>query len=196
VTFARLKCRTPTKFVLPEKSNSMSIKSMMRFLCLLLLIVVSVTINGARCSANPPILQAPLPVDALTAQYEQINDAILKHDLDRIMYYFTDDFTEVNSSGTLVDRDQERKEYSSELSKIKSMDIRYQIQNYVVTAAGTSCDVHFHMEGVGIKRVLFMKLQGNFTNDLIVHDLWVSTPDGFRLKSRQTLLDETKIQTE
>lgn len=158
-------------------------------------VLTSIICAPLRCSAEPPKQADDATTLAISTQYAQINDAILKHDVDKIMSYFTSDFTEVNSTGALVDRDQERKEYESQLEKIKSMEIHYSIENCDLTPSGTCCDVKFHMDGVGFKRVLFMKIQGAFTNDLMVHDVWVPTPDGLRLKSRQCLLDETKIES-
>jgi len=141
---------------------------------------------------------SPLPNDqtasvAISQQYAQINDAITKHDVDKIMSYFTDDFTEVNVSGAIVNRDQERKDYTSKLSTIKSMVIHYSIDDCNSSPFGTYCDVKFHIEGVGFKKILFMKIVGTFTNDLVVRDFWIATPDGPRLKSRQTFVDETKV---
>ncbi len=145
------------------------------------------------CAEQPHPSQVSLSTPPVTAQYAQINDAILTRNVDKIMSYFTDDFTEVNSAGATVNRDQERKDYQDEFGKIKSMDVHYTIQDVEPTANGTYCEVKFHMDGVGFKKILFVKVQGTFTNDLMVRDLWVPTSSGWRLKSRQCLLNETKV---
>jgi hypothetical protein len=151
------------------------------------------TAHPTSAGANPQkALDAP-PIGLVTENYASINDAFMKHDIDRIMSYFTSDFTEVTSTGATVNRDQERKEYQSQLSKIKSMTCRFDIQDFTPCTAGAYCDLKIHTDGIGFKRVMFMKIQGNFTNDLVVHDLWVNTPIGWRLKSRLTLLDQTKV---
>jgi hypothetical protein len=140
-----------------------------------------------RCLADTTKTQDAALTNTIPAQYAQINDAIVKHNVDKIMSYFSDDFTEVKSSGAVVNREEERKDYEQELGKIKTMQLHYSIENCNTTASGIYCDVHFHVDGVGVKRVLFVKVQGNFTNDLVVHDLWVPTQAGWRLKSRQCL---------
>ena len=148
---------------------------------------------SALCCGTPAKAENSIQPIAVAAQYAQINDAIIKHNLDKLMSFFTPDFIETNSTGAMVNRDQERKEYDSQLNKIKSMQIDYTVQNIADTPAGTMCDVKFHMTGVGFKRIMFMKIQGSFTNDLVVHDLWVATPQGLRLKSRLTILDDTRV---
>jgi len=173
--------------------NVMSLAPVSKMILILSVLATIAIFAFGRCSADPVKSQDIALINSVPAQYAQINDAIVKRDLDKIMSYFTDDFTEVNSTGSIVGREQERKAYQDELGKIKSMQIHYTIENVDNTANGTYCDVKFHMDGVGFKRVLFMKIQGTFTNDLMVHDLWVSTPTGWRLKSRQCLLDETKV---
>ena len=159
-------------------------------------LVISLTLGATQSFADTPKNDVPAATPSFVTQYQGINDAIVKRDVDKIMSYFTDDFTETNSVGATVDREQERKQYQSEFGKIKSMNVHYSIQDCIPTPAGTYCDVKFHLDGIGFKRILFMKVQGAFTNDLIVRDLWIQTADGPRLKSRLTLLDQTKINTE
>jgi hypothetical protein len=151
------------------------------------------TVGQFRNANATPVQKNQTPSDAINAQYAQINDAIIQHNLDKIMSFFTYDFSELNNAGAIVNRDQERKSYQSELGRIKSMQIHYIVQNCDTTPAGMTCVVRFHMDGIGFKRIMFMKLEGTFTNDLLVHDLWVPTPEGWKLKSRQTVLDQTKV---
>jgi hypothetical protein len=173
----------------------MAHSSMRTLVVIVLTIVTAISVATTKCFGSSPAVYVSVGNDAVARQYVQINDAIIKHDLNTLMSFFTSDFTEVNSSGAIVDRNEERKDYQNELAKIESMNIQYFIVDSNTTPAGTYCDVRFHMDGVGFKRILFMKVKGAFTNDLIVRDFWVTTPDGLRLKSRQTSLDETRIST-
>jgi len=109
------------------------------------------------------------------------------------MSYLTDDFTETSNAGVVVDREQERKVYAADLNKIKSMESHFSLKSFCACPDGAYCDLTIHSDGIGYKKVLFMKLQGPFTNDLVVHDLWVNTADGPRLKSRLTLVNQLKL---
>jgi ketosteroid isomerase-like protein len=145
--------------------------------------------------ADSPIAQTVMTPDEVTAEYSQLDNAVMKRDLDKIMSFFTDDFTELNADGQTVDREQERKDYQSRFNMIKSMTCRFDVQGISSAPGGNYCDLTIHMDGIGVKRVMFMRFQAAFTNELVVHDLWVNTPAGWRLKFRQTLKDHTVINT-
>jgi hypothetical protein len=176
-----------------EEKVVMHVESMKKFVLCCTALLAIFAFNTARSMADSPKDSDQITSSAITAQYSQINDAIVNHNLDRLMSFYTDDFTEINATGSIVNRDEERKAYQDELNRIKSMQIHYDVENCISTPTGTYCDVHFHMDGVGYKRILFLKINGTFSNDLTVHDLWVSTPVGIRIKSRQTIYDETKV---
>jgi len=63
-----------------------------------------------------------------------------------------------------------------------------------VAPDGIHVQMATHSSGTGVKRILFLNIKGTFTNDLRVNDVWVSTPDGWRLKSRLMLQDDSKVR--
>ncbi len=130
----------------------------------------------------------------IAAAYDQINAAYRRRDLGRVMSFFLPNYVETDAGGTARDRDQIRQQYQDWLKKIRTMRCRYVIQDLVATGDGDRVDMKMHTDGTGEKRVLFTRLRGTFTNDLVVRDLWVDTPEGWRLKRRQTLLDQTRIR--
>jgi hypothetical protein len=163
--------------------------------CVVVGIALSFVGHVALSNADPLSTPASVQAGAVTAEYNQMTDAFVKHDVDKIMSYFTDDFTEVTSAGATVDRSQERKEYKSQLSKIKSMSCHIDVEGFTPCAAGAYCDLKVHTDGVGIKKVMFMTFQGTFTNELVCRDFWIQTPSGWKLKSRQTITDDTKVNS-
>ena len=151
-----------------------------------------VLLAGSLQAATP----APDPAAARTAisvAYDGINDAFDRRDLPRMMSYFTTDYIDVDEKGARRGKDQERSDYQKRLGQIKTIQSRYTIDSLTPTAAGTLVEMRLHSEGIGEKRVLFAKLHGAFTNDLQVRDLWVNTPQGWRLQHRQTLQNDLKI---
>ena len=129
----------------------------------------------------------------IQAAYDGINSAFVQHDLGRFMAYFAPDYVSVDQSGEKRCKDQERHYYQDLLGRIKSMQSRFSIQRLTPTPSGTLVEVAMHSDGIGEKRILFAKLHASFTNDVAVRDLWVDTPEGWRLKSRQTLSNQTHI---
>ncbi len=77
---------------------------------------------------------------------------------------------------------------------MKSILSRYAIQSLAPAPGGMLAEMHMHSSGLGEKRILFAKLHGAFTDDLWVRDLWVSTPQGWRIQHRQTLKDDLHIR--
>ena len=109
------------------------------------------------------------------------------------MAYFTDDYIDIDEKGARLNKEQTRRGYEKQLGQLKSIESHYTIQNIAPAAGGTLVEMKMHSRGTGEKRVLFARLRGTFTNDLWVRDLWVSTPQGWRLKHRQTLQDDLHI---
>ena len=135
---------------------------------------------------------APVPAAAQAAiesGYGQINAAFAQHDLDRFMTFFTPDYKVIDEKGTTYTKEQTRQQYTDQLKQMKTMQSRYTVQNFTATPAGLEVEMKLHLQGIGEKRVLFMKLKGNYTDDLWVHDLWINTPQGWRIKFRKTVAD-------
>jgi len=130
---------------------------------------------------------------AIQAAYDQFSAAFDAHDLDRFMSFFSSDYTSTDPKGKPVSRDQTIKQFKEKRDQILTMRCQYAIQNLSQTADGVLVEMKMHSDGTGQKRVMFMKVRGTFTNDTIVRDLWVNTADGWRLKRRQTLQDDTRI---
>ena len=86
-------------------------------------------------------------------------------------------------------KEETRKQYAAQLKQVKTMQSRYTLQNFSASPAGVEVEMKLHTQGIGEKRVLFMKFKGSYTDDLWVHDLWVQTPQGWQIKARKTLSD-------
>ncbi|MDQ2799385.1 MAG: nuclear transport factor 2 family protein [Armatimonadota bacterium] len=146
-----------------------------------------------------PALAAPPPAApstdriAIQAVYDQLGAAFGQHDLARFMSYFTPDYIDVDEKGAHLSKEQTRRGYQDQLGQIKTMQSHYAIQSLTPTAGGTLVEMKMHSDGTGAKRILFAKLHANFTDDLWVRDLWVNTPQGWRLQHRQTLQDQLRI---
>ena len=121
----------------------------------------------------------------IQAAYDGISTAYESHDLDKFMSYFALDYTETDLKGAKLDRTAARKYYQDQLNKIKTMHSRYTFSDPMPVASGDQVEMKMHTDGTGEKRILFARFKGTFTNDLLVKDLWVETPQGWRLKSRQ-----------
>jgi len=130
---------------------------------------------------------------AIQAAYDGLSAAFSQHDLPRFMAYFTPDYIDIDEKGARLTKEQTRRGYQQQLGQIKTIRSRYAIQNLTLTAAGTLVEMRMHSDGMGEKRVLFAKLHAAFTNDLWVRDLWINTPQGWRLQRRQTLRDDLRI---
>ncbi len=129
----------------------------------------------------------------IQAAYDQFNTAFDSHDLDRFMSYFSPDFTGTDPAGKPVSRTETSKQFRERRNQILTMRCRYAMQNFTPTTDGVLVEMKMHSDGTGQKRVMFMKVRATFTNDTLVRDLWVNTANGWRLKRRQTLRDDTHI---
>jgi len=156
------------------------------------------TITLLLCAAAPALAAPPAPrlADRATIQaaYQGLNDAFSRHDLPRFMAYFTDDYIDTDEKGARLTKEQTRRGYRDQLGQMKTIQSRYALQSLAPAPGGTLVEMHLHSTGLGEKRVLFAKLHGTFTDDLWVRDLWVSTPQGWRIQRRQTLKDELHIR--
>jgi len=160
---------------------------LVRFLC------VALVLTAVPLSAAPP----PAAADraAIQAAYDGLSAAFCRHDLPRFMAYFTDDYLDIDEKGSHLNKEQTRRGYRDQLGQMKTIQSRYVIQNLLTTPTrGMLAEMKMHASGQGEKRVLFAKLHGTFTDDLWVRDLWVQTPQGWRLQRRQTLQDDLHIR--
>ena len=131
---------------------------------------------------------APVPAadqTAISAAYGQINTAFSQHDLNRFMTFFTPDYKVIDEKGTTYTKEQTRQQYDAQLKQMKTMQSRYTVQNFAAVPGGVQAEMRLHTQGAGEKRVLFMRFRGSYADDLWVRDLWVDTPQGWRIKFRR-----------
>lgn len=155
----------------------------------------SLLASPAAAAPLPP--PAPLAADraAIQAAYDGLNAAFSRHDLPRFLSYFTDDYVCTDEKGARLTKEQTRRGYQQQLGQMKTIQSRYVLQNLALPpSGGVLVEMKMHASGLGEKRVLFAKLHGTFTDDLWVRDLWVQTPQGWRLQRRQTLQDDLHIR--
>lgn len=153
--------------------------------CLTLAAFLLLVLAGPINAAVPPAAQA-----AITSAYGEINVAFTQHDLDRFLTFFTPDYRVVDEKGATHTKEQIRKQYQDQLKQVKTMQSRFTLQNFVSVPDGIQAEMKLHTQGIGEKRVLFMKFRGTYTDDLWVQDVWVETPQGWRIKSRKTFYDK------
>jgi len=144
---------------------------------------------SAPASAAPSAMQTQSTIHGL---YEQINAAFQRRDVGGVMAYFTPDYTATDPNGDRLSRDQTRRRYQDQLGQIKTIQGRFTIRRFVPTPGGAWAEMQMHTDGTGEKRILFAHVRGTFTNDFHSRDLWVKTPQGWRLKYRQILQDDTR----
>lgn len=147
----------------------------------------------AAASAAPPPAPRLSERTSIQAAYQGMDDAFSQHDLPRFMSYFTDDYIDTDEKGANLTKEQTRRGYRDQLGQMKSIQSHYAIQNLAPAPGGTLAEMHMHSSGLGEKRILFAKFHGTFTDELWVRDLWISTPQGWRIQRRQTLKDELHI---
>ena len=150
------------------------------FTCLLF------ALAGPRVSAAVP----PAAQVAISEAYSQINAAFTQRDMNRFMTYFAPDYKVVDEKGTTYNKEETRKQYTDQLKQVRTMQSRFTVQNFVSVPGGVQAEMKLHTQGIGEKRVLFMKFKGTYADDLWVRDIWVQTPQGWRVKSRKTLSDK------
>lgn len=158
-------------------------------LCTVLTALAALPAAATPAAATPAADRA-----AIQAAYDGLGDSFSRHDLPRFMSYFTDDYMDTDEKNARLNKEQARRGYQDQLGQMKTIQSRYAIQSLAPTAGGLLVEMRLHATGLGEKRILFAKLHGTFTDDLWVRDLWVSTPQGWRLRRRQTLKDDLRIR--
>lgn len=141
-------------------------------------------------------VQAVTPVASLSAIRDIYNAMAVageQRDLDRAFSFLTPDYAALDLTGARISRDQARRDCESRMAPVKSLQSRCVIQSLVPTPGGAWVEMRTHSEGVGEKRILFMRIRAPFTNDLHVRDFWINKAGAWRLKFRQVLQDDTHI---
>jgi len=153
----------------------------------------------AVCSAAPsdvtPAQSAPAADCQLAIQtaYNQINDSFATNHLDRGCVFIENDYRQVDPHGHAMDKVSTRNKFQSERNMIRTIQTQCSITSLTVAPDGVHVRMATHSSGTGVKRIMFFNVKGTFVNDLRVNDLWVNTPDGWRLKSRLMLQDNSRL---
>lgn len=148
-------------------------------------------------SATSPIISSPVQADSAgcreaihTAYMQMIND-FANNKLAMSAVYLSDDYREVDTHGHGLDKAGCLKKLQGRRNDIRSVKSQCSIGSVTSALDGVHVKMTMHSVGKGVKHVVFLTVQGAFVNDLRVDDLWVKTQDGWRLKHRLTLLDDT-----
>jgi len=140
-----------------------------------------------------PTVAAPGYRLAIPNAYKQMTAAFAANHLDRGNLLVTNDYRQVDPQGNTLDKNGCRMKFQSERDSIRTIQSQMSIGRMTVTPAGVQVQMAMHSAGTGVKKVLFVHIKGTFINDMRVSDLWVNTHDGWRLKSRLLLRDDSKL---
>ncbi len=143
------------------------------------------------CAGAARPATAASTADAIRTVYGQINQELQQRNSDGAMALFTPDYTLTDENGRKLNRAQATQHYRESMRDVSTMRTTFDLISVTPVRGGEWAEMKMHSEGTGQKRILFAHIRGTFTNDLHVRDFWVSTPQGWRLKYRQTLQDDT-----
>jgi hypothetical protein len=132
--------------------------------------------------------------DAIQAAYTQMTQAFANNVLEQSAQLFAADYRQIDPHGHALDKDGSLKKFQWERDCIRTIQSTCQIANITEGPDGIHVQMATHSTGTGVKRVLFFKVMGSFINDMRVEDLWVNTPMGLRLKTRQLIQDDSHMQ--
>ena len=168
------------------------IAAMTKLFCPLLLSVLGLCrcLPAQPLAAHGPTTPSNTAYSAIQAAYEDMGASFQAHDLNRFMEHFRADYIDIDENGRHLTREQTRQGYQDQLRQLKSIQSRYVVKAVQETPTGTLVEMRLQSKGTGEKRILFAKIRGHFTDDLRVRDLWVNTPQGWRLQRRMTLKDD------
>ena len=153
-------------------------------------LALSTQFSDRTFAAPPPAAASSTTRTAIQAAYEGMGTSFEARDLDRFMTYFQPDYIDIDENGKHLTKEETRQGYSAQLKQMKSIQSQYVVTDVQTMPSGTQAEMRLHSHGTGEKRILFVKIRGHFTDDLWVRDLWVNTPQGWRIQRRQTLKDD------
>lgn len=154
-------------------------------------VLVSVALTGS-IAGGYKLSASSNPRAEISARYDQMNSAYASNNMESVAKILTSDYTETDPKGHVSDRNAALKKLRDMRSFITRIQSKTTVNSCAPQPNGELVQMTFHAAGTGQKKVLFIKLKGTFTNDMIAKDLWVNTADGWRLRSRVLLADETK----
>ena len=153
-------------------------------------LALSQQLSARTFAAQPPPTPSSTVRTAVQAAYEGMGTSFQAHDLERFMAYFQPDYVDIDENGRHLTKKETRRGYSDQLGQLKSIQSQYVVRDIQTMPNGMLAEMRLHSHGTGEKRILFAKIRGHFTDELWVRDLWVNTPQGWRIQNRQTLKDD------
>lgn len=122
----------------------------------------------------------------IQTSYNQINAAFIRKDIKGATAYFTPDYVSINPKGEKQTLEEFRTHYDNLFNRfsIKLTSNKATIKNIIVNADGVDVAIEQRTEGTiaGINKIVI-----NQTSS----DLWMKTPQGWRLKQSKILTNKT-----
>ncbi len=151
--------------------------------------VLLATVMGtaAIISLQPAVAQTKLKIQPLIqTNYNQINAAFVRKDIKGATAYFTPDYVSINSKGEKQTLEEFRTHYDNLFNRfsIKLTSNKATIKNIIVKPEGIDVAIEQRTEGTiaGINKIII---------DQTSSDIWMKTPQGWRLKQSKILTSKT-----
>jgi SnoaL-like domain len=145
-----------------------------------LISVAIVTISPAYSEVNPKIQPT------IQTNYDRINAAFVRKDIQGATALFTPDYVSINPEGEKQNLSEFREHYSNLFTRfnIKLTSNKATIKNIDVNASGIDVAIEQKTEGTvaGFNKIII-----NQTS----RDSWLKTPQGWRLKQSKILTSQT-----
>jgi hypothetical protein len=170
-------------------------------------VLAVLSLLASSTSAQTPVpaapVQAPAPspsvVDqaAITAAYGQLNADYVRGDLKAFDSWFAPNYQVTGTDGKTMNMIQFEKATREQRSQVISMKSHWTLSPLVPVTPDPSSDgaqaisvtMTLHSEGTGQKKVMFFTAKGSFVDDTQMNDLWIQTPQGWRIERRKILSD-------
>jgi ketosteroid isomerase-like protein len=136
---------------------------------------------------QPAVAQTKSKIQpVIQTSYNQINAAFIRKDIKGATAYFTPDYVSINPKGEKQTLEEFRTHYDNLFNRfnIKLTSNKATIKNIIVNADGIDVAIEQRTEGTiaGINKIVI-----NQTSS----DLWMKTPQGWRLKQSKILTNQT-----
>jgi ketosteroid isomerase-like protein len=152
-------------------------------LCSIALFSVAVATLQPAYAVNTSAL---LPI--IQGNYDRINAAFIRKDVQGATAYFTPDYVSINKKGEKQNLEEFRSHYDTVLNRfnIKLTSNKATIKNISVTANGIDVSMGQHTEGtmIGGNKIVI---------DQTSKDFWAKTAQGWKLKQTRILTSQTKF---
>ncbi len=152
------------------------------------LIALAVAAGPLRADASSPAAARA----GIKAAYDQICTDFGQRDIGGAMSFFAPDYVATDEHGKLISRDETRRQYLDLDSNITSLHSHWTLGSVTPVPGGFLADMDMRSDGTGRKKVMFFHVNGTFTSEMRVRDLWADTPQGWRIERRTILLHQTE----